>query len=112
MFYRFAIACTYILLYLKLNYRKNVTPAFSSVIEYEGFVQKIIIRRNNVRSNKLSEEIKLLKPLPENKFYAPEILELTVTKSSTIRIDQVTYSVPSRASIIHLHAIPIHTKAR
>ena len=69
---------------------------FSSVIEYEGFVQKIITRRNNVRSNKLSEEIKLLKPLPEKKFYAPEILELTVTKSSTIRIDQVTYSVPSR----------------
>lgn len=69
---------------------------FSSVIEYEGFVQKIITRRNNVRSDKLSEEIKLLKALPEKKFYAPEILELTVTKSSTIRIDQVTYSVPSR----------------
>lgn len=69
---------------------------FSSVVEYEGFVQKIITRRNNARSDKLSEEIKLLKSLPEKKFYAPEILELTVTKSSTIRIDQVTYSVPSR----------------
>jgi hypothetical protein len=69
---------------------------FSSIVEYERFVQKIITCRNNARSDKLSEEIKLLKFLPEKKYYAPEILELTVTKSSTIRIDQVTYSVPSR----------------
>ena len=69
---------------------------FSAIAEYEGFLQKIIARRNGTRSDKLSEEIKLLKPLPEKKYYAPEILELTVTKSSTIRIDQVTYSVPSR----------------
>lgn len=69
---------------------------FSAIAEYEGFLQKIIARRNGTRSDKLSEEIKLLKPLPEKKYYAPEILELTVTKSSTIRIDQVTYSAPSR----------------
>ena len=69
---------------------------FYSVSEYEEFLRKIITRRNNTRSDKLLEETKLLKILPEKKYYAPEILELTVTKSSTIRINQVTYSVPSR----------------
>lgn len=69
---------------------------FSSVVEYECFVQKIIARRNSARSDKLSEELELLKSLPKKKYYAPEILELTVTQSSTIRLDQVTYSVPSR----------------
>jgi hypothetical protein len=77
---------------------------FSAIAEYEGFLQKIIVRRNGTRSDKLLEEIKLLKPLPEKKYYAPEILELTVTKSSTIRIDQVTYSVPSRLISYSLRA--------
>jgi hypothetical protein len=48
--------------------------------------------------------MKLLKPLPEKKYYAPEIIEVTVTKSSTIRIDQVTYSVPSRLIGYNLRA--------
>jgi hypothetical protein len=57
-----------------------------------------------MRSDKLAEEMKLLKPLPEKKYYAPEIIEVTVTKSSTIRIDQVTYSVPSRLIGYNLRA--------
>ena len=77
---------------------------FSTIAEYKGFLQKIIVRRNGTRSDKLSEEIKLLNPLPEKKYYAPETLELTVTKSSTIRIDQVTYSVPSRLIGYNLRA--------
>lgn len=77
---------------------------FDSIAEYEKFLQKIITRRNNARSDKISEEIKLLKSLPEKKYYAPEILELTVTKSSTIRIDRVTYSVPSRLIGYNLRA--------
>ena len=54
---------------------------FNSVTEYEEFIQKIIARRNGARSDRLLEEIKLLKSLPEKRYYAPEILELTVTKS-------------------------------
>jgi hypothetical protein len=77
---------------------------FNSIIEYEEFVQKIIARRNDVRSDKLLEEIKLLKPIPEKKYYAPDMLELTVTTSSTIRVDQVTYSVPSRLIGYNLRA--------
>jgi hypothetical protein len=77
---------------------------FSAIAEYKGFLQKIIVRRNGTRSDKLSEEIKVLNPLPEKKYYAPEILELTVTKSSTIKIDQVTYSVPSRLIGYNLRA--------
>jgi len=77
---------------------------FNSVTEYEEFIQKIIARRNGARSDRLLEEIKLLKSLPEKRYYAPEILELTVTKSSTIRIDQVTYSVPSRLIGYNLRA--------
>ena len=77
---------------------------FNSVTEYEEFIQKIIARRNGARSDRLLEEIKLLKSLPEKRYYAPEILELTVTKSSTIRIDQVIYSVPSRLIGYNLRA--------
>eukprot|EP00924_Labyrinthula_sp_SR-Ha-C_P006347 snap_masked-scaffold_31-processed-gene-3.15-mRNA-1 protein AED:1.00 eAED:1.00 QI:0/-1/0/0/-1/1/1/0/133 len=69
---------------------------FNIATEYEEFIQMIISRRNKARSNKLLEEIKLLESLPEKRYYAPEILELTVTKSRTIRIEQVKYSVPSR----------------
>ena len=71
-------------------------PGMCMYCRYEEFVQKIIARRNDLRSNKLLEELDLLKPLPERKYYAPEILELKVTTSSTIRVDQITYSVPSR----------------
>jgi hypothetical protein len=77
---------------------------FNSVTEYEEFIQKIIARRNGARSDRLLEEIKLLKSLPGKRYYAPEILELTVTKSSTIRIDQVIYSVPSRLIGYNLRA--------
>ena len=77
---------------------------FNSVTEYEEFIQKIIARRNGARSDRLLEEIKLLKSLPEKRYYAPEILELTVTKSSTIRIDQVIYLVPSRLIGYNLRA--------
>ena len=77
---------------------------FSSITEYQEFIQKIVTRRNNARRDKLIEEIKLLSPLPEKKYYAAEIFELTVTSSSTIRIEQVTYSVPSRLIGYNLRA--------
>jgi hypothetical protein len=77
---------------------------FNEIAEYTEFLQEIINRRNSMRSDKLAEEMKLLKPLPEKKYYAPEIIEVTVTKSSTIRLDQVTYSVPSRLIGYNLRA--------
>lgn len=77
---------------------------FSSLTEYEAFLRTIVTRRNDTRLIKLREEISLLKPLPDKKYYAPELLELVVSKSSTIRIKQVTYSVPSRLIGYNLRA--------
>jgi hypothetical protein len=77
---------------------------FSSLEEYQQFVQQIIIRRNNARKIRFNEEASLLKPLPAKKYYAPELIELAVSKSSTIRIKKVTYSVPSRLIGYNLRA--------
>ncbi len=69
---------------------------FLDIEEYQKFLLMIVKRRNSTRNSKLTQELSLLNPLPINKYYAPELLEVTVSKSSTIRVKQVTYSVPSR----------------
>lgn len=69
---------------------------FSNQSEYQQFVNEIIASRNARRIKKFEEELALLKPLPERKYYAPVIVEATVSKFSTLQLLKVTYSVPSR----------------
>ena len=72
------------------------TRNFDNQIEYAKFIQNIIDGRNKARSAILSEEIDLLKDLPNSKYNAPVLTLVRVTSASTVRIQSGIYSVPSR----------------
>ena len=69
---------------------------FANLEEYERFLRNAVTERNRQRAEKLSEEMKVLKPLPANDWYEPVEYSSTVTAWSTIGIGGATYSVPSR----------------
>lgn len=69
---------------------------FDSVEEYQKFLKNLIKQRNLSRQKKVKEEIPFLIDLPEKILKDCRIIELKVGKSSTIRVLQNTYSVPSR----------------
>lgn len=71
---------------------------FNDKAQYKQFVSEVVASRNSnsKRVERFEEELALLKPLPSKKYYAPLILDATVSKFSTIQLLKVTYSVPSR----------------
>lgn len=69
---------------------------FVSVAEYEKFIRRILDQRNKGRKQRLAEEIVLLKPLPAYHWNDPKEIRTTVTSFSTISVDGVLISVPSR----------------
>lgn len=69
---------------------------FSSVAEYEKFIRRILDQRNKGRKQRLAEEMAALKELPEHHWNDPKEVRTTVTSFSTITVDKVLYSVPSR----------------
>jgi len=69
---------------------------FVELVDYQIFVSTLIASRNSGRTDRFEEELKLLKPLPNKKYYAPIIIEVKVSQFSTVRIIKVSYSVPSR----------------
>jgi hypothetical protein len=60
------------------------------------------------RVARFEEELALLKTLPNKKYYAPLILDTTVSRFSTIQLLKVTYSVPSRLIGYKLRAYVYH----
>ena len=69
---------------------------FTELADYQSFINALIASRNFMRTSRLEEELKLLKSLPNKKYYAPIILEVKVSQFSTVRILKASYSVPSR----------------
>jgi len=69
---------------------------FSSVAEYERFIRRILDQRNKSRQKRLEEEMAAMKPLPVAHWNDPKEVRTTVTSFSTISVDKVLYSVPSR----------------
>ena len=69
---------------------------FVEFADYQFFINTLIVSRNSRRTDRLEEELTLLKPLPNKKYYAPIIIEVKVSQFSTVRIVKVSYSVPSR----------------
>ena len=71
---------------------------FNDKEQYQKFVNDVVLSRNSnpKRVERFEEELALLKPLPCKKYYAPLILDTTVSKFSTIQLLKVTYSVLSR----------------
>jgi hypothetical protein len=69
---------------------------FESPEEYETWVQSVLDRVNGRRAKLVAEELDVMRPVPLNRM--PEFREekVGVTSWSTIRVQQNTYSVPSR----------------
>jgi hypothetical protein len=69
---------------------------FSSRGEYEDFLRSLLKRRNQGRSERLAEELKALRPLPERRLegYSKELQR--VSRNSTILVRHNHYSVPSQ----------------
>lgn len=77
---------------LLLRGRRN----FENRGEYEEFLQKLFKQLNSGRKDRLAEELKLLKRLPERRLDDCKKEKVKVGPSSTIRVRHNTYSLHSR----------------
>lgn len=69
---------------------------FQTIDCYRTFLEKTVAGRNNDCKEALLKEITHLKELPADKWYSPQVRPVTVSPSSTIHINCIPYSVPSR----------------
>lgn len=69
---------------------------FSSRPDYEDFLRRLVERRNQLRKDKLREELLLMRPLPSGRTidYTPE--QHRVSRNSTVIVRNNVYSVPSQ----------------
>lgn len=72
------------------------TRDFSSRQDYETFLEQIEKRRNSLRRDKLTEELNVLRMLPERRLEDFTTERVRVTRNSTIHVRHNTYSVDSR----------------
>ena len=78
---------------------------FDSIAAYDAFVQKAVVKLNRQFAPKIIEERQHLQALPDYRYSDYESLTVKVTRTSTIAIKHVTYSVPSRliGKALHIH---------
>lgn len=80
---------------------------FACVADYQRFIDGVVERLNRRVSARLREEQLLLQPLPRHDFAAYSEVVVKVTRSSTIEVRRVVYTVPSQLIgerlRIHLH---------
>jgi hypothetical protein len=76
---------------------------FGSRADYRGFLENVVTGRNRRRSERLAEELSVMRSLPERLLPAYRDDFATVTRWSTVRIGGKPYSVPSRLIGERLH---------
>ena len=69
---------------------------FASVKAYQAFLNKVTDRLNQRCQTRFKEEQAVLQPLPEKRFMDYSEISLKVTRSSTVEVKRVLYTVPSR----------------
>jgi len=69
---------------------------FTSVEEYEQFLQQMFDRRNAGHSVRLKEELRVLRELPPRRLEDYRCLECRVSQAATIRLLHNTYSIHGR----------------
>jgi hypothetical protein len=69
---------------------------FNSRAEYSGFLSKLFSQLNAGRTDRFSEEVKVLRRLPLSRFDSCKRISVKVGPSSTIRVSHNVYSVDSR----------------
>lgn len=76
--------------------RLRCSRDFASRADYLRFLEDLAKRRNRQRSDRLVEELALMRALPVRPLPACRDAFATVTRWSTVRISGKSYSVPSR----------------
>lgn len=66
---------------------------FHTIEEYRTFLEKLVIQRNKGRSVRFEEDLKCLRPLPQNRLNTDKIFTPKVTRNSTVSINSNIYSV-------------------
>ena len=69
---------------------------FTDRAEYEAFVRRLLIQLNAGRRQRLAEELRVLRPLPERRLEACTRLRVRVDSGSLIHVGRNVYSVHSR----------------
>lgn len=69
---------------------------FSTREEYESFLGRIFLQLNSGRTERLGEELKVLRGLPQRRLNDCKRLTVLVRPTSTIRVQNNVYSVNSR----------------
>ncbi len=81
---------------LKVEFLLRGHRDFESLDSYREFLEKAIHRRNRARSKRCSEELRVMRELPERRLDDYIVEEARVSKYSTIQVRRNTYSVDSR----------------
>jgi len=69
---------------------------FESVEAYERWVQEVLSKNNALRTEKVTEELSVMRPLMVDRLREHKVETVRVNRESTIRVMHNTYSVPSR----------------
>jgi len=69
---------------------------FDKVSDYQHFINQVVKRLNRRVSDRLADESADLRPLPLHKFADYTEVVVSVTRTSTIDVRKVLYTVPSR----------------
>lgn len=69
---------------------------FDSIESYQAFIDRVVEKLNRRSHTRFTEEQQALQPLPDYQAADYQTLNLKVTRSSTIEVRRVLYTVPSR----------------
>lgn len=80
---------------------------FASLDSYRAFVEQVLERRNQLRTQRLAEETAVMRPLQAGRLVTSQYLWLRVSSGSLIKIDKQHYSVPT-SLIGHMVSVHVH----
>ncbi|MDZ4098343.1 MAG: IS21 family transposase, partial [Methylophilaceae bacterium] len=83
---------------------------FATVKDYQLFLNKVTERLNKRCQERFREEQQALQPLPSERFMDYSELSLKVTRSSTLEVKRVLYTVPSRLIGEHVRVHVYHDR--
>ena len=69
---------------------------FASVADYDHFLEGVLVQANGRRQAKVAEELAVMRELPPTQLSDYDEVDCRVSSHSTIRVKNVTYSVPAR----------------
>lgn len=72
------------------------TSEFSSVADYQAYIDKVVAKLNERCASQYRQEREYLQPLPRYRVPDYEVLSVPVSARSTITVRRILYTVPSR----------------